>query len=303
MSRSGPGGVVVAAAGTDAEGLGDGDLDVVDRAVVPQRFEDRVGEAQHQQVLHALLAQVMIDAEDLRLREHRTDGVVDGPGGFEIRADRLLEHDARLLVDEAVAREAFAHRAEQPWRTGQVEHADAVGLREQLGQRLVGSGVDGVDGDVLEPVEEPDQGLLVQLGRRDVAGEFARHLVAVAGSVQPRAGDADDAGLLGQAAGAIAKEQRGQQFTDGEISGPTEDDEIERIHGLRGGWHEPPSGRLVVESNPSGCSALKQAYLCISKLQVFKLRACRSLDRLFEWRYGGTQHRDGRGGICPDQGR
>ena len=49
--------------------LGDGDLHVVDVLLVPQRLEDAVGEAQHQQVLHRLLAEVVIDAIGLALGE------------------------------------------------------------------------------------------------------------------------------------------------------------------------------------------------------------------------------------------
>jgi hypothetical protein len=50
---------------------------VVDPAGVPQRFQQRVGEPRDEQVLHALLAEVVVDAEDLPLLEHRTHGVVD----------------------------------------------------------------------------------------------------------------------------------------------------------------------------------------------------------------------------------
>ena len=60
--------VVVAAAVLDAEGLGHGDLHVVDVLRVPQRLEQRVGEAQRQQVLHRLLAEVVVDAEGPGIR-------------------------------------------------------------------------------------------------------------------------------------------------------------------------------------------------------------------------------------------
>ena len=45
----------------------DGDLDVIDGLAVPEPLEDRVGEPEHQDVLHRLLAQVMVNAEDLLL--------------------------------------------------------------------------------------------------------------------------------------------------------------------------------------------------------------------------------------------
>ena len=49
--------------------LGHGDLHVIDVAAVPDRLEDAVGEAEHQDVLHRLLAQVVIDAIDLPLAQ------------------------------------------------------------------------------------------------------------------------------------------------------------------------------------------------------------------------------------------
>ena len=59
--------VVETAAVADAELLVDGDLDVVDMVAVPDRLEHAVGEAQHQDVLHRFLAEIMIDPVDLVL--------------------------------------------------------------------------------------------------------------------------------------------------------------------------------------------------------------------------------------------
>ena len=61
------GAVVVAGAAFQADRLGDGDLHVVDHVGVPQPLEDRIGEAQRHQVLHGFLAEVVVDAEGLRL--------------------------------------------------------------------------------------------------------------------------------------------------------------------------------------------------------------------------------------------
>jgi hypothetical protein len=44
---------------------------------VPQRLEHAVGEAERQHVLDGLLAQVVVDAEDLRLVEHREHRLVE----------------------------------------------------------------------------------------------------------------------------------------------------------------------------------------------------------------------------------
>ncbi len=62
--------VVEGAAPADGDGLGDGDLHMVDMLALPDRLEQAVGETQHQNVLHRLLAEIMVDAENLVLVEH-----------------------------------------------------------------------------------------------------------------------------------------------------------------------------------------------------------------------------------------
>ena len=63
--------VVVAGAAADADVLGHGDLHVVDVVGVPDRLEHLVGEAQRQDVLDRLLAQVVVDPEHRVGREDR----------------------------------------------------------------------------------------------------------------------------------------------------------------------------------------------------------------------------------------
>jgi hypothetical protein len=59
------GGLVEVRPRVEAQLLGDVDLDVVDEVAVPDRFEQPVGEAERQDVLRRLLAQEVVDAEDL----------------------------------------------------------------------------------------------------------------------------------------------------------------------------------------------------------------------------------------------
>ena len=67
----GAGFLVEAAAHLDRERLRDVDLDVVDVVAVPDRLEHAVGEAQREQVLHRLAAEVVVDPEDAALLEDR----------------------------------------------------------------------------------------------------------------------------------------------------------------------------------------------------------------------------------------
>ena len=63
----GAGGLVELAARADRQRLGDVDLHVVDVLAVPQRLEEAVGEPQREHVQRRLLAQEVVDAEDLVL--------------------------------------------------------------------------------------------------------------------------------------------------------------------------------------------------------------------------------------------
>ena len=61
--------VVERAAALDAEILGHRDLHALDMVAIPDRLQERVGEAEEQHVVHGPLAQVMVDAEDRLLVE------------------------------------------------------------------------------------------------------------------------------------------------------------------------------------------------------------------------------------------
>ena len=89
----GAGLLVERAATLDADRLGHGDLDVVDVAPIPERLEDPVPEPEDQQVPDGLLAEVVVDAIDLRLAEDLADLAVEALGRLEVVAERLLDDD------------------------------------------------------------------------------------------------------------------------------------------------------------------------------------------------------------------
>ena len=83
---------------------------------IQQRLEDQVAEPQRDQVLHRLLAEVMVDPVDLAFVEVLGDHVLDAPGILAGIAERLLQHhaqprriarplDQRHQVDEARRRQ------------------------------------------------------------------------------------------------------------------------------------------------------------------------------------------------------
>ena len=71
------GGIVIAGAAFDAQGLGDGDLHMIDMGGVPDRLEQGIGKAQGHQVLDGLLAEIMIDAIDVLFAENAADRIID----------------------------------------------------------------------------------------------------------------------------------------------------------------------------------------------------------------------------------
>ena len=73
------------------------DLHMIDEIAVPDRLEQAVGEAEGENVLRRLLAEKMIDAEDLILGEDLVQFVVERDRALKIGAERLFHDDARPL--------------------------------------------------------------------------------------------------------------------------------------------------------------------------------------------------------------
>ena len=94
MSRNAPGRLVEAGALAEPQRLRHVDLHVVDEVPVPDRLEQAVGEAERQDVLRRLLAEEVVDAEDLLLGEDLVQPGVQRHGAGEVGAEGLLHDDA-----------------------------------------------------------------------------------------------------------------------------------------------------------------------------------------------------------------
>src|SRR3954469_13153907 len=127
------GGIEVAAALFDADRFSDRELHVVNVLTVPERLEDAVRKAEHEQVLNGFFAEVVIDAEDLPLAERRDRDAVQLARRFEIVAERLLDDGGRertvalRIVDHPLAAEELADDREKIRRNSQVIDAPAAG--------------------------------------------------------------------------------------------------------------------------------------------------------------------------------
>ena len=151
MSRTAPACLVVRRASLDPQLLRDRDLHALDMVAIPQRLEHRVREAENEQILNGLFAEVVVDAIDLRLVEVLVDELVQRLGRLQIATERLLDDEARPVfravagAGGAAGRARFAEsldgRRKDVRRQRQVE--DAVGrlaavlleLRDACGER------------------------------------------------------------------------------------------------------------------------------------------------------------------------
>ena len=160
--------LVEAPAVSHPELLGHGDLHVVDVAPVPDGLEDRVREAQGENVLDRLLPEVVVDAVHLLLGE---PGVHDR---VEVARARPVV-PVRLLDDDAHER-AFGRRPVEPV-LGEPAHDHG----ERRGRR--GEVVEPVAAGAALPVQLVEHGfeLVERLGRRVVAG----HVAEAAGERRP----------------------------------------------------------------------------------------------------------------------
>ena len=119
----------------DAEFLVDRDLHVVDVVAIPDRLEHAVGEAQHQDVLDGLLAEIVIDPVDLVLVDDLQQFAVQRLRRGQVGAERLFDHQpppAAVLLQHAGAAELAGDRQEGVGRRRQIEQAVAAGFARRL---------------------------------------------------------------------------------------------------------------------------------------------------------------------------
>src|SRR5438132_14378661 len=82
----------------DPDRLGDRDLHVVDELAVPDRLEDAVREPEREHVLDGLLAEVVIDPEDLALLEPLRQQPVPLPRRGQVVPEPLPDDPTRPAV-------------------------------------------------------------------------------------------------------------------------------------------------------------------------------------------------------------
>ena len=223
--------VIIVRAALKAEILGHCDLDMVNIIARPEGLEQHVGKPQDHQVLHRLLAEVMVDAKDLALSEHSPDTVIDFAGGFEVSADRLFEHDPCLRSCQACPPKRLGNADIEARRCRQIKDARSLWFVREFGfeRRPVSIRIGGIYRDIFDEFFEPLPRLGIPvLSRRGLAG-LARH-VAIRFGGQLRTCRSDDPARLRYLAIQPAVIERWQQLAPGEITGATEYNDIEWIN-------------------------------------------------------------------------
>ena len=172
----GAGVLIEADAAADIQRLRHVDLDVIDEVAVPDRLEKAVAEAEGQNVLRRLLAEEMVDAEDLVFVEHLVQFDVERHRALEVGPERLLHDHPRPLGETRLVKHPDRGQR-RAWR-----HAEIVDELEAFAERFLGP-MDGLgqslgallDRDVIErrverrPVARSGRVIVMHLGR--LAGE------------------------------------------------------------------------------------------------------------------------------------
>ena len=204
--------------------LGNVDLDVVDVVAVPDRLEQAVGEPEREDVLRCLLAEEVVDPEDLVLVEDLVELGVQLLCALQVGPERLL-HDDPAPLDQSGLLELVDHR--ERCLGGHREVVEALELTEALALGLLdgaaqtlGAGLAG------RPVEELGE-LPPPLGVAVVAAELDDRLVC---ELEERLavvlveGGADDPEVAHQAR-LEEVEHAGQELAARQVAGRTEEDD------------------------------------------------------------------------------
>ncbi|MNZ57695.1 hypothetical protein D3C78_756800 [compost metagenome] len=222
-----PGLVVVGAPVLYAEGFVDADLHVIDVPGAPHRLEQGIGEAQRHQVLHRLLAEVVIDAEHPRFVEHMADRLVDRLRRFQRVAERLFQHDAGFRAGQAGDGEVLRDGREQRRRGRQVvhQHASFTALQRPAQAAEVGA-LAGIHGEIAEAGGETAPAFRGEIAARHLRPAMAFGQGEERTVLQVAPGQGEDPRIGRQAFLAMQVIERRQQFVQSQVAGAAEHQDV-----------------------------------------------------------------------------
>jgi len=223
----------VLAATLHTDRLGHGDLHVVEVLLVPERFEDGVGEPEDQEILDRLFSEIVVDAIDILLAEDFVDGAVQRLGTLQVSSYRFLDDDPRptfrpsrmLKSGRSESRDDLRKRRRRHRQIEQASPAGSVSLVHRVEMlddpRVVVRAAGGVR-DIGEAALErlPRRGF--QRTSRVRLDAFMHHLAEVFGR-EVLTGDPDDGERLRQKTIQFQVIERGAKLAPGEVTGGTKD--------------------------------------------------------------------------------
>ncbi len=207
---------------------------MIDELAVPDRLEDAVRKPQRQHVLNGLLAEVVVDSEDLVLAEPAVQQLVQLQCRAEIAAERLLDDQPHPSLLVSPLSDLRHSRRERLRRHGEV--VEAVAGSAMLGVDLLQCVTDGVlpirvvevGADVSHPARKRRPDVLSERvacvlldGLLHRGRELGRCLL------RPR--DTDDGESLGQELAVRESVERREELALRQVAGGTEDHDRARL--------------------------------------------------------------------------
>jgi hypothetical protein len=178
------------------------------------RLDEAVREAEHEDVLHGLLAEEVVDPEDLRFAPARVELLVERDRGPEVGTERLLDHEPPpplRLLGEPRGGDLLRGVGEHAGRKREVEDGRAVEHVLQPAQRL-DRDVTAVERD---PVDEPVDLLGVDI--TDVRCHLLAEEVVVLAGAPLLARVPDDAQVI-EPLTHLEREERGEEQPRREVA-------------------------------------------------------------------------------------
>ena len=206
------------------------DLHVIDSISVPKWLKKIIGEAQNQQILNALLAEIVIDSEDCILGEDLAHLVVDRTGRLQVGSDGFLKHDSGIWSIELMPGERFADGAIERRGQGQIEKPDLFRIIVQRFTQnfpawTFARGINRHVGEMLGELR-PFLGALALARMNVLDGHFAKHVLG-----QIVSGRSHDARRIRKLPVAPTMEERRHQFSQRQVTGGPKDHDVEGFNG------------------------------------------------------------------------
>src|SRR5664279_583832 len=210
----------------DPDRFGDRDLDMIDVSGIPQGLEQRIGKSQRHQILHCLLAKIMIDAENALFWKDRANRIIDERRRTAVFADRFFDDDAGRGRNERMRGKFLGDHTKMIGSRRKVERAHALRIFLKLMLQTIPAQIAvDVEHDIMDHLEKA----LDRFVGRCAASELLESLgygSSVGGGIEVVARHPDDLGWLRKLSVKKTMIKGREKLAVGEVTGATEDHQI-----------------------------------------------------------------------------